>query len=90
MESEYKVYRGIGYQPCPCLPILASMIHPFKFLYTPKGFLSLQIARQVFSSLYVPPCVGKFFQFYGVHIPRKCIESMDFYSCSSSTIKTPG
>ena len=45
MESEYKVYRGIGYQPCPCLPILASMIHPFKFLYTPKGFLSLQIAR---------------------------------------------
>ena len=27
---------------------------------------------------------------YGVHIPRKCIESIDFYSCPSSSIKTPG
>ena len=27
---------------------------------------------------------------YGVHIPRKCIESIHFYSCSSSPLKTPG
>ena len=26
---------------------------------------------------------GKNFQIYGVHIPRKCIESGHFYSCSS-------
>ena len=26
----------------------------------------------------------------GVHIPGKCIESMDFYSCFSFPIKTPG
>ena len=27
---------------------------------------------------------------YGVHIPRKCIESMHFYSCPSPPLKTPG
>ena len=26
---------------------------------------------------------GKIFQIYGVHIPRKCIDSRHFYSCSS-------
>ena len=35
---------------------------------------------------------GKNLSIYGVRIPRKCIEieSMDFYSRPSSTIKTPG
>ena len=27
---------------------------------------------------------GKNFQIYGVHIPRKCIEFRDFYSCTST------
>ena len=54
-----------------------------------KSFFSLQNARWIFSILYVPPCVGKIFQFY-VPILRKCIESMDFYSWPSSPIKTPG
>ena len=44
-------------------------------------------ARWIFSNLYVLPCVGKNFQFYGIHIPRKWIESMDFYSCPSSQLK---
>ena len=26
---------------------------------------------------------GKHFQIYGVHIPRKCIDSRQFYSCPS-------
>ena len=30
---------------------------------------------------------GKKFSIYGVHIPRKCIESMHFYSCSSPPLK---
>ena len=34
--------------------------------------------------------MGNIVQFYGVHIPRKCIKSMDFYSCRSFPIKTPG
>ena len=32
---------------------------------------------------------GKKFSIYGVHIPRKCIESMHFHSCPSSPPKTP-
>ena len=32
----------------------------------------------------------KNFSIYGVHIPRKCIESMYFYSCPSPPLKTPG
>ena len=38
----------------------------------------------------VSPYAGKIFQFYVVHIPIKCIESMEFYSCASSPVKTPG
>ena len=30
------------------------------------------------------------FSIYGVHIPRKCIESMHFYSCPSPPLKTQG
>ena len=33
---------------------------------------------------------GKNFSIYGVHIPRKCIGSMHFYSCPSRPLKTPG
>ena len=32
----------------------------------------------------------KFFSIYSVDIPRKCIESMHFYSCPSSPLKTSG
>ena len=30
------------------------------------------------------------FSIYGVHIPRKCVESIHFYSCPSLPLKTPG
>ena len=33
---------------------------------------------------------GKNISIYGVHIPRKFIESMHFYSCDSAPLKTPG
>ena len=33
---------------------------------------------------------GKKFSIYGVPIPRKCIESMHFYSWPSPPFKTPG
>ena len=44
---------------------------------------------EFFFNLYVSPCVGEIFQFYGSHIPRRCIESMDFYSRFSSPSKIP-
>ena len=31
MKSQYKVYREIGKHPCPCRPILASIINPFTY-----------------------------------------------------------
>ena len=33
---------------------------------------------------------GKKFSIYDVHILRKCIESIHFYSCPSFPLKTPG
>ena len=33
---------------------------------------------------------GTIFSIHGVHIPSKCIESIYFYSCPSSPLKTPG
>ena len=53
-----------------------------------KFFLSTDCSLNFL--LYVPLCVGKLFQFYGIHIPKKCIESRNFYSCPNSPIKTPG
>ena len=32
---------------------------------------------------------GEIFSIYDIHIPRKCIESMHFYSCLSPSLKTP-
>ena len=40
-----------------------SRIHPFIFLWTPYGLISLQNACWIFSNLYIPPCVRKFFWF---------------------------
>ena len=37
--------------------------------------------------VYSTMCITTF-QIYGVHIPRKCIESSCFYSCSPSSLKT--
>ena len=39
-----------------------------------------------FSDLYIPSC-GEIFSIYDIHIPRKCIESMQFYSCLSALAK---
>ena len=33
---------------------------------------------------------GEIFSIYGIHIPRKCIESMHFYSCFNPPLKTSG
>ena len=33
---------------------------------------------------------GGIFSIYDTHIPRKCIESMHYYSCLSPPVKTPG
>ena len=33
---------------------------------------------------------GEIFSIYDIHIPGKCIESMQFYSCLSALVKTTG
>ena len=33
---------------------------------------------------------GEIFSIYDIHIPRKCIESMQFYSCLGALVKTAG
>ena len=49
------------YHPCPSR--LVSRIHPFIFLETPYGFISLQNVCWIFSNLYILPCMGKIFKF---------------------------
>ena len=81
-----KMVNSLDYNPCPSR--LAPRIHPFIFLQTPQGFISLSRMLVEFSLklLYSTIC-GKIFKFYGVHIPGKCIDSRHFYSCPSP-IKT--
>ena len=81
-----KMVNSVVYPSCSSR--LASGIHPYFFKLLRVLFISRMLVE--FSlTMYVPPCVWKFFPFFGVHI-RKCIESMHFYSCLSSPLKTPG
>ena len=56
-----KLVNSVFYHPCPSR--LASVIHPFIFLWTPSSFISPENAYLIFSDLYIPTCVGKIFQF---------------------------
>ena len=81
-----KMVNSVVFHSCPSR--LASGINPYFFKLLRVLFISRMFVK--FSlTMYVPPCVWKFFPFFGVHI-RKCIESMHFYSCLSSPLKTPG
>ena len=71
-----KFINKVVYHPCPWR--LAS------------GIFSLQNACWIFSDLYIPQCVGKFFQFMVFTLVFKCIESIHFYSYPSPPLKTPG
>ena len=65
---------------------LALKKHPFIFLWTPKGFISLSTMLVEFSlKLLHSPC-GKKFQSYGAHFRTKWIDSRDFYSCLSPLV----
>ena len=44
---------------------------------SPGLYLSPECLLTFFSKFYIPPCAGNF-QIYGVHIPRKCIDSRYF------------
>ena len=82
-----KLVNSIVYHPFPSR--LASGIHPYFLNLLGVLFLSRMLVE--FSDLYIPSCVEKkiFNLLYGVPI-KKCIESMHFYSCPSSPLKTPG
>ena len=77
-----KMVNSIDYYPYPSRS--ASKVHPFIFLKTTSGFISFQDACWIFSETFIYSTIcGENFQIYGVHIPRKCIESRHFYSCCS-------
>ena len=75
--------------------------HPLSFKISLKG-TSFHVSLNSLGFYLSPECLlnffwlvysimrGKNFSIHGVHIPRKCIESMHFYSCSSPPLKTPG
>ena len=52
-------------------------------------YLSLECLFNFLWFVYSTMC-GKIFSINGVHIHRKFIESMHFYSCPSPPLKTPG
>ena len=54
-----KMVNNVVYHPC--LSRLASSIH-LSFFFKLRRVLSLQNACWIFSSLYIPPCIGKNFQ----------------------------
>ena len=77
-----KMVNSIDYHPYTSRS--ASKVHHFIFLKTPSGFISLQDACWIFSETFIYSTMcGENFQIYGVHIPRKCIDSRHFYSCCS-------
>ena len=73
-----KMANSIDYHPYTSRS--ASKVHHFIFLKTPSGFISLQDACWIFSETFIYSTMcGENFQIYGVHIPRKCIDSRHFY-----------
>ena len=74
-----KLVNSVVYHPCPSR--LASGIHPY-FFFSPECLLNF-----LRTDLYIPPCVGKFFQFMAFKL--ECIKSMHFYLCPSSPLKIP-
>ena len=80
-----KLVNKVVYHPCPSR--LASGIYSYFF----KLLRVLSLSRMLteLSLNYIFTMYGKSFSIYGVQI-RKCIESMYFFSCTSSSLKTPG
>ena len=75
------------------LPPLSFKISPkdksFYISLNSWGFyLSPECLLNFLKLLYSTMC-GKTFSVYGVHMPRKCNESMYFYSCHSPPLKNP-
>ena len=75
--------------------VLQDQAQEYIFLYfykLPRAFsVSLSLSRMLveFSlKLKYSAMCGKNFQICGVHIPRKCVDSRDFYSCPSP-LKAP-
>ena len=66
-----KLVNSVVYHPCPSR--LASGIHPFIFIWRPYGFTSFQNACWIFSDLYIPPCLGKSFQFMVFTFPENAL-----------------
>ena len=76
--------NSLDYHPCPSR--LGYILKDASF-HISINFVGLYLSPECLLNflsnfLYSTMCV-KIFQIYGVHIPRKCINSRYFYSCSS-------
>ena len=73
----------VDYHPSPSE--FTSRIHPFIFLWTPKGFIYLEYFLNFFSKLYILPCLQKIFKFMVLRLLENTFvsqknESVYFYS----------
>ena len=80
-----KLVNSVFCHPCPSR--LASGIHPSYFFKLLRFYLTRMLVK--FSLTCIFQHVWEKLLIYGVHIPRKCIESMHFYSCPSPPLKPP-
>ena len=77
-----KMVSSLDYHPSPTRLAQGCILSYFYELLRALS-LSSECLLNFLSSVYILPCVGKKFQFYGVLIPWKCNNSRHFYSCPS-------
>ena len=57
-------------------------------IYSLRFYLSAICMLNFLSNFYIPRCLENF-QIYGVHVPRKCIDSRNFFLCPSHSKLSP-
>ena len=70
----------VDFHPCPSELILR--IHPLIFLWTHKGFISLEYFLNFFSSLFIPPWLRKSFKFMVLRLLSNTFVSQKNWICS--------
>ena len=80
-----KLVNGVAYHHCPSR--LASGMHLIS-LSSLGIYLSPEYLLNFPWLVYFTTCWKKF-SIYGVHIPKRCIKSMNLYWCPNSPLKTP-
>ena len=79
-DLQYLNEHMVDYHPSPSE--FTSKIHHLIFLWTPKGFISLEYFLIFFPNLYIPPWLKIMFQIHGVKITGKHISESKNWICS--------